>query len=68
MESAEFDSTPPLKRLQCRDLESKSLTRDANIVFFWQTGYRFWRNDFKLVSGFTDLHENILLYKANNFM
>src|SRR6218665_349132 len=37
-------------------------------VFVWQTGFRLLKTSFKPVFGFTNLHKNILLYKANNFM
>src|SRR6218665_1455261 len=38
------------------------------IPFFRQIGFRLLKTGFKPVFGFTDLHKNILLYEANNFM
>jgi len=38
------------------------------IPFFWQTGSRLLKTGLKLVFGVSNLHKNLLLYKANNFM
>jgi len=38
------------------------------IRLFGKTGFRLFETGLKPVFGFTDLHKNILLYKANNFM
>src|SRR6218665_734353 len=38
------------------------------IPVFWQTGFRLFKTCLKPDFSFTDLHENILLYKENSFM
>jgi len=44
------------------------LSRDVNIGFVGRTGYRFQKTGFKSFIGYTDLHKNIVLCKANNLM
>jgi len=42
--------------------------RDVNIGFLGKPVIGFEKNGFKSIIGFTDLHKNIVLCEANNFM